>query len=206
MDYEKMLFEMAPWVKEVMLISKELNNGYFLRERSGWIKRGIKDVESIYEHSCKVGLASGYLFGTSEAVAQGVVHDFPEIFAEDYMPGEVDLNVKRKNEIETMKKLKDILPYGDYWLNTWLNFENKIGIGKQINELDKICPVIQAKNYLKENNGLNLEEFYPYARSKLETLSLIKSLDDLWHMEIPENKNAYEVYFEELKNIQINIY
>lgn len=203
MNYENMLFKMAPWTKEIMQIAKHLNDGEFMRGRSGWIKRRVQNPESIYEHSCKVGLAAGYLFGTKEAIAEGVIHDFPEIFEPDHLPGEIDLEDKQAREFEAMKQLKSILPNGNYWLDAWLNFENKIGIGKYINELDKICPVIQAKNYLKNNDGNNLGDFYTTAKAKVKTPSLIKLLDDLWSDGSLRNESAYQSYFKGLDKIQL---
>jgi hypothetical protein len=58
-----------------------------------------------------------------------------------------------------MGKVKNLLPNGSYWYNKWVEFENQIGIDKQINELDKICPSVQAVNYFKEYKNHNLEEF-----------------------------------------------
>ena len=157
-NFESLLFEVAPWTQEVMQEAKRLNQGSFLRGRTGWIRRDVKNAESIYEHSCKVGLAAYYLFGTEEAVAQGVVHDFAEIFEEDYIPGEICINDKTERELAVMKQLKDMLPNGDYWFNVWNRFENQIEVGKHIVELDKICPAIQAVDYSKINYSFQIED------------------------------------------------
>ncbi|HLD55573.1 MAG TPA: HD domain-containing protein [Candidatus Nanoarchaeia archaeon] len=202
-DYEKTLFETAPWTKEIMQFVKTLENGSFMRGRTGWIIRDIKNPESIYEHSCKMGLAGYYLFKTNDAIAKGVVHDFPEIKKPDYLPGEIDLKDKTIGELEAMTQLKDIIPNGDYWFNKWLEFERDKEKNGYFYELDKICPVIQSINYLRTNNGKNLEEFYPHARKKIKTPQLISLLDSLYSMNIPQNEDAYKYYFEGLNKINL---
>ena len=156
MNYESQLFEIAPSIREVMLSSKRLNNGSFLRGRTGWIRRGIKNPESIYEHSCKVALAAFYLFGNNEALELGAIHDFPEIFEVDHIPWEIDNLEKMSREYAVMRKLKEILPNGNHWYNVWDKYETRTGIGELVYELDKICPVIQAIEYLPDypNNDL----------------------------------------------------
>ena len=138
MNYERKLFEVAPWTQEIMQFVKTLNNNSFQRGRTGWIRREIKNPESIYEHSCKLGLAAHYLFENKEAVDKAISHDFPELFEPDHIPWEIDQDEKRSKESAVMDRLSSILPNGDYWLNTWNEFENKIANGQQIFELDKI--------------------------------------------------------------------
>lgn len=202
--YETQLFKIAPWTEEVMQVAKTLNSGSLLRGRTGWIRRGIENPESIYEHSCKMGLAAHYLFGTEEAVAKGIVHDFGEIYEPDHIPWEVDATYKREKEFAVMKKLKDMLPNGNFWYSAWEEFENKIGIGQQIFELDKMCPAIQSINYLRKNEGNNLEEFYHYARKKVSTPELIDLLDNLC-LGSCETEDTYQTYFNGLKKIQLEI-
>jgi len=203
-NYEMLLFDVAPWTREVLEISKSLNNKSFMRGRTGWIKKNIDNPESIYEHSCKVALAAHYLFNSEEAIAQGVIHDFPEIYEPDYLPGEISKEVKKANEYEAMKKISKFLPDGNWWLHTWERNANKEGVGKQLFELDKICPVIQAIDYEKTYKNNNLEEFYPYARKQIETPALINLLDSVYQDEKVHSESAYQRYFEGLQSIRTN--
>ena len=201
--YETQLFEIAPWTQEVMQVAKTLNNGSFMRGRTGWIRRRIENPESIYEHSCKVGLVAYYLFGTDEAIAKGIVHDFGEIYEPDYIPWEVNSDDKREKEFAVMKRLKDLLPNGDFLYNHWVEFENKIGIGVQINELDKMCPSIQAINYVSQYPNNNLEEFQPYAMTRVLTPELGDLLSQ-FNIGRQTSKDAYQEYFNLLKKINIS--
>lgn len=202
-DFEKHFFEVAPWMQEVMMAAKSLNGGSFNRGRTGWINRGIPNPETIYEHSCKVALASWYLFGTKEAVDMGGVHDFPELLEPDHIPGEISLDEKSRRETVAMMQIRKMLSAGSYWFSVWENYESRIGIAKYVAELDKICPAIQALDYLKHYPNDNLGEFYPYSRSKIKTPVLIELLDDMQRITIPQDKSAYELYFDRLKAIKL---
>lgn len=199
MIYETVLFEIAPWTKEVMGVAKSLNNQSLMRGRTGWINRGVNNPESIYEHICKVGLAAWYLLGTNDAIATGIVHDFPEILEHDYVPGQINAQDKKIRESEAMKKLSNMLPDGNYWFNAWLDFEND----KRIRELDVICPSIQAVDYIIANNGRNLDEFYPYTRKKLTTPQLVSLLDDICLKGVSVGESAYTSYFKGLELIKL---
>ena len=80
MNYEQKLLEVASWLtQDAMRSSKLINGGSFLRARTGWERRGIKNGESIYEHVCKVALAAHYLLKTPESLDMGFGHDLPEL-------------------------------------------------------------------------------------------------------------------------------
>ena len=204
MDYEEKLFQIAPWTKDMLLTAKTLNEGSILRARTGWERdRGIINAESIYEHNIKVALAAFYLFGTHEAIALGAVHDLPEIYTPDSTPKDkVPKEVKFQREYAAMKRLSKELPNGKFWLETWLDFEEKKGIALQVNDLDKMCPAIQSIEYLKTYKNHNLEEFYPYARGKVVTPRLAGLLDSLCLREI--EGNPYEQYFKGLERVSFN--
>jgi len=205
MNYEQKLLEVASWLtQDAMRSSKLINGGSFLRARTGWERRGIKNGESIYEHVCKVALAAHYLLKTPESLDMGFGHDLPELIEFDYIPWEINPNEKKRREHIAMEALRDELPNGDYWYDVWNEFERKDGIAFHIFELDKICPAIQALEYMKVYKNHNLGEFYPYARSKLKTPKLIQLLDEMYfEVQIPMNVNPYEIYFDKLKLITL---
>ena len=200
--YEALLFEIAPWMQETARVIKTVNNSSLLRGRSGWVARDIKNPESIYEHTVKVALAGWYLFGTGQAVSQGFCHDMPEWASPDYTPGQKSLTEKYTEELGSMERLSAIIPRGPFWLQNWLEFETKEGIAFQMNELDKICPVINCIDLLKTYKTNNLEEFYPYARGKIQTPELVRVIDEMWHEDIPAGK-AYNIYFDKLRKIKL---
>jgi len=103
-----------------------------------------------------------------------------------------------------MRKLKEILPNGNHWYNVWDKYETRTGIGELVYELDKICPVIQAIEYLPDYPNNDLEEFYSYTKKKIRNPKLLTLLDEMWLKREEHTKNVYQVYFDKLKKIQIN--
>ena len=200
MNYQAELFRIAPDVITIITIMRKRNKDIplktLLRGREGQIRRNVQNPESIYEHSCKIGLAANYLLGTTNAIHMGISHDFPENEVRDIIPGEMDLNEKYSLEEKAMESITSELPNGEYWLNLWNNFENQEEGGEIVYQLDKICPAIQALNYIRNGNGdiEGLKEFYPYARSKITDTKLIGVLDTMYERPTHQT-DAYEDYF-----------
>lgn len=203
-NYESELFRVAPWVIEVMQVAKTLNDNALMRTRSGWIKHGIHDGEIIYEHSCKLGLAAHYLFGDVRLISKAVIHDFPEIFTQDYMPGEISPKLKREKEQIAMQKVKSMLPNGEYWYNHWQEFEARKTIkDQQLFELDKMDPCIQAIMYSKLHPHINLNEFQINARLHTKTPQLVNLLDEMHDEIILFGEDTYDIYFEKLRKLKL---
>ena len=205
--YESQLYLVAPWAKTVMSELKTINNGSFLDPRTGWVRRDIKQSESIFEHTCKLALAAYFLFGTKDAIDQCIIHDAPEIFTGDEIPWEISASDKFSNEQRAIKNLSQILTDGPYWEHQFNKFESKKGFSEYLTQLDKICPAIQALNYNKnpENRNKNLEEFYPYALSKLTSPNLMDILNQMHIIEIPDSVDAYSIYFDKLKSMKQSV-
>jgi 5'-deoxynucleotidase YfbR-like HD superfamily hydrolase len=205
-NYEAQLLEIAPWLREISEFAKTYNNNSFMRGRTGWIERDIKNPESIFEHSCKVALAAHFLFGTKKSIDMAFIHDFGELLTPDYIPGEVDRKYKEKQELEAMQKIKKNLTNGDYWFELWEEFESKKGIAFYISELDKICPSIQAINYSNQGyKNYNLEEFQPFALKRIQTLELKKILEEFNINYVTKETDTYSCYFKKLKELNLEI-
>ena len=201
MNYESELFTIAPRIESVMLKVKILNNHHFLRPRTGWLRRNVSCPEGIYEHSCKMGLASYYLLGTNEALDIGICHDFPEIYEPDHVPGEIEKGEKKRRELQAMQRLEQELPNGEYWFRMWQKYENREDEGVIIAELDKLCPCVQALKYKRMNFGTDLDSFLTSAREKIKTLQLLDLLENLECLN--PKIDVYEAYFQRLDQIQL---
>lgn len=198
--FEEELFAIAPWTREVMLVAKGLNQGAFLRGRSGWVVRGLNEPESIYEHSCKLALAGHYLFGSDRAIALGAGHDFAEIYEKDFLPGEVPPELKQELEAGAMGRLRRELPQGAFWHGVWQQYQGKKGLAGHMSELDKICPVVQACIYSQRHAFFDADEFYNSARRKVATPTLAAVLDTVHERAA---SISYERYFSMLEHIRV---
>ena len=207
MNFETLLFTEVPEIKDFMLHIKYINDNKVQQGRTGWVMRQIENPETIYEHMCKVNLASYYLLGflPDEAIAHELPEGAPNGF--DYIPGQITSENKRKKEEEGMKQLVLQIPNGQRWLEAWENYENKkTETSKIITSLDKICPCIEVLNLRKEYStpNHNLEEFYPYALQRITIPQLTEVLQEMYTTKIPLSINAYQIYFTKLKKLKIN--
>jgi len=205
MNYEEKLFEIASEETiEFMQVVKFLNNGSFLRSRKKWFLCDIKDGESIYEHTCKLALASNYLLNSTKAVDLAVLHILVKR-ENDYLPDEINDEKKHCDDFFEKVLLKKKIPNNFYWINLWNQYEEEKALSFHINELVKICPAICALEYMKSYNYSSLNDFYPYAKSKLRTPQLIQILDEMYNEKFPLNNNFYEIYYDKLSKIRLEL-
>ena len=206
MDFENLLYREIPEIELFMREIKPINDEKLLKPRTGWYNRGIDLPENIFEHMCKVDLAAFYLFGFMPNEARD--HELPESAKNgfDYMPGQISAEEKRKLEFEGMKSLVKQIPNGDEHLQGYLDFEyRRTPIAPMVFELDKICPCIEVLNLKKQYDlkEKRLDEFYDKTMLKLKTPQLMDALSDMYQTEIPLSVNAYEIYFNKLKEMKL---
>ncbi len=130
--------------------------------RKGWIDFGIKNAESIAEHSFLLALLA-YILGkkknldVDKLVKMAIFHDIAEIKVGDLTPRDIEKNKKFKLEKEALIKM-----FGNkseiYKL--WLEYENKSSKeAKFLHELDKFERILQAYIY-EIKYKTRLDEFW----------------------------------------------
>ena len=206
-DYEAQVQELLPQTREVLSFMKYRHydnpQKTLHRGREGWITRNVNNPETIWEHMHKVILATYHRFGDDSEIIKAVSHEFPENEEPDYLPGEVKLETKYDLEHSAMIKIASELPQGRIYLQGWLDFEAQQGTTKTVFHIDKICPAIQALNYLRDGNGdvERLNEFYPWVKTKVNDPALIKIVDEMYHKPI-HKEDAYIDYFAALEKLK----
>lgn len=78
-------------------------------KRNGWIKRRVAEAESDAEHSYSLAMlvmlfAPSYL-DLKKCLQLALVHDLPEVFCGDFVPGEISDDEKSKLEHSAMAKV-----------------------------------------------------------------------------------------------------
>ncbi|MBS7655241.1 HD domain-containing protein [Candidatus Bathyarchaeota archaeon] len=173
-------------------IIKFLKNIEKLKEvkRSGWMKAGVKNPESVAEHVYGVTVLSMLISDLKNLNAEkmlrlAVIHDLEETVLGDLTPEEkkkiVNLNAA---ENKAIKKVLSSLPFDlkRKYYKLWLDYKN--GLSKEaklIKELDKLEMVFQALIY-EEKFNLNLEEFWETCENELKSFK--KILNELKHARI----------------------
>ncbi len=155
----------------------ELYKAKFIK-RKGWIDFGIKNAESIAEHSFLLALLA-YIIGkkknldVNKLVKMAIFHDIAEIKTGDLTPRDIEREEKYRLEKKVLKEL--FRNYNEIY-ELWLEFENKESKeAKFLSELDKLERIIQAYIYEKKFN-VKLDEFW---NEKIKDDALRKIAEDL---------------------------
>ncbi len=170
-------------------------------KRQGWIDRGVKEPESVADHSFMLALmamieAEKQKLDVCKAVKFALVHDLPEALCGDIASRvkeeEQEVSNKEKHEMEE-KALKEILGDLDKELSEeifslWQEFGEKKGReARLVYELDRLEAIIQAVEYEKEGNfKVSLQEFYDYAEPRVKN----KRLKAVFEMLMKERRGS----------------
>ena len=137
--------------------------------RTGWVRSGIKDPESVAAHSWGMAVLAMELcpseLDKTKILELCLVHDLPEIIVGDLTPMD-DTSNKAKNEIKAMKIL------APKWLELFLEYESQeTPESKFVKYLDKLDMALMASLY-EDEHGLNLSEFISSAREVIGETNL----------------------------------
>ncbi|MCD6578439.1 HD domain-containing protein [bacterium] len=145
-------------------------------KRRGWYLRGIKDGETIAEHSfssAALGLFFADQLGLDEnkVVKMALIHEFCEIITGDITPVDgVSIADKRARELKAAKQIFGILKDGGKYISLWKEFEfNTSKEGQLVKDIDKLEMALQAIEYDKEYNHFSKDEFIHSALDSIKT-------------------------------------
>ena len=139
--------------------------------RTGWMMRGVADVESVSDHTFGVAFVSLVLaqlidrsIDTAKLLSMALIHDLPEAVLSD-IPSpalrHISPDVKRAAEADVLKTLVDELPQGEKWQAWWHELEERASVeAKIVHDADRIEILIQALVYQETTGNRWLEEFW----------------------------------------------
>lgn len=160
-------------------------------ERRGWVaKVNVKKPESVADHCYLTALICMVIadlkgLNTSKAVRMALLHDLAESIIGDYMPEEISLEKKHKEESKAIKTILNKLPprlrsnYAKMWQ------EYKKGSSKEaalVHQIDKFEMILQAEDYLQKGYDPELlKQFFDSANTRVKDKTLLKMLNSLKH-------------------------
>ncbi|MDX9719722.1 MAG: HD domain-containing protein [Myxococcota bacterium] len=149
--------------------------------RSGWVRKGVREPESVAEHSWGVALMVAVLCPTTlnreRALMMAVLHDLAETIVGDLTPHDLEPEGgKRAAETKAMQQLLEELDNGDALRELWLDYEHlRSPEAAFVKACDKLEMGLQALSYEREQ-GAELEEFCFSARAALTDFSTLQAL------------------------------
>ncbi len=138
--------------------------------RTGWLLRGLTDVESVAEHAWGVALIVLALapgvegpLDRRKALITALIHDLPERSLSDipspalaHFPPEA----KREAEEAALAEMTRGLPEGAQFQAWWREFEEgSTPEGRLVRDADRLEMLIQAYLY-EESRGVQLDDFW----------------------------------------------
>jgi putative hydrolase of HD superfamily len=162
--------------------------------RTGWVRRGVKNPETVAEHTLSLKCLAKVLGDFSEEDRKELtdmleIHDWPEAIHGD----EVILNEGDNDKYELLKRTKfekeqnalrsiceKIGGAGDTIFNLWIRFENSDdAVATFARQLDKYQAVEKALEYEKEQHIPLFREFFDYSKKYITHTVLIEQLERL---------------------------
>jgi len=154
--------------------------------RTGWVtKAGVKDAESVADHTFRVSLATMILsdllkLNTPKAVRIALIHDLAESYIGDLTPEQVNEGLDKSSmEEEAMLRILKNLPepiqplYLEAW-REWVDGESNES--KLVREVDAFEMVLQAEEYAR--SGFDQSKLAEFKRSASERIKsgVVRSL------------------------------
>ncbi len=126
-------------------------------KRRGWLKKHVTSPESDAEHSFSVAFLALLLapkhIDLLKCLKLALIHDIPEIYSNDYLPGEIEPEKKLSLENKAISRLSKELNNEE--LQRLFNelTSNTSPEAKFIHALDKLDNVFTARYYENEKRG-----------------------------------------------------
>nr|XP_023895709.1 HD domain-containing protein 2 isoform X1 [Quercus suber]XP_023895710.1 HD domain-containing protein 2 isoform X2 [Quercus suber] len=161
-------------------------------KRAGWVKRDVKDPESIADHMYRMGLMALIAsdipgLDRDKCIKIAIVHDIAEAIVGDITPSDgISKAEKSQREREALDHMCKLLGGGSRAQEIgelWLEYEeNSSPEAKIVKDLDKVEMILQALEYENEQ-GKDLDEFFQSTAGKFQT-----ELGKAWALEIASRR------------------
>lgn len=146
-------------------------------KRTGWVLKGVKEVESVADHTWRMGLLISLLtpknLDKEKLLEMNTVHDLGEIGIGDikWETGRKVIGsqkIKHQDEMTVMRRIFGSYPAGKKYIKLLKEFnEQKTPEAKFLKQVDKLEMALQALEY--ERMGYkNLNEFWENAEKYLK--------------------------------------
>ncbi len=193
MEGQKNNLEVVPELRYAHL-APEVSKALSLLERAGWVKRGLKNVESVQEHTLSLRLIAITIPSLNRQDKQDLmdmleIHDWPEAINGDELAvsnNQQELVTMKKNkfirEAAAMGKICSELKedQAKQIMDLWNRFESASDeIAELARQIDKFQSVEKALFYERTQNLPVFQEFRDYYNASITHPFLLERLKKL---------------------------
>ncbi|KAL5773017.1 hypothetical protein ACOSP7_012633 [Xanthoceras sorbifolium] len=161
-------------------------------KRAGWIRRDVKDPESISDHMYRMGLMGLVMADVpgvdrDKCIKMAIVHDIAEAIVGDITPtdgiSKAEKSRREREALDHMCKLLGGEARAKEIDELWTEYEeNSTPEAKIVKDFDKVEMILQALEYEIEQ-GKDLDEFFQSTAGKFQT-----DLGKAWAAEIASRR------------------
>ncbi|XP_018725588.2 5'-deoxynucleotidase HDDC2 [Eucalyptus grandis] len=161
-------------------------------KRAGWVKRDVKDPESIGDHMYRMGLMALIAsdipgVDRNKCIKMAIVHDIAEAIVGDITPSDgiskVEKSRREREALDHMCRLLGGESQAKEINELWMEYEANLSPeAKVVKDLDKVEMILQALEYENEQ-GKDLDEFFVSTAGKFQT-----ELGKAWASEIASRR------------------
>lgn len=161
--------------KQVLNLADLLGRMKMLK-RTGWVKRQVANPESDADHSYSLAMLA-FLLAPQEldllkCLKLALIHDLPEAFCGDFVPGELEPAEKAKLELSAMQKVCSDINCPEL-MDLFKEYEQRLSPEAEfVWALDRLDNVFTARFYEQKSDLSLVDEF------AAGTLQRINSLKD----------------------------
>ena len=164
-------------------------------ERTGWVRNNIPHPESVAEHSFRTRILAMLLakemnVDPLKSIKMALIHDIRESIIGDIVTERAGTKIsenlaqsKKEKESRAIKRIfSSLSKEGEEYIKLFDEFEeDRTPEARFVKQLDKLEMAIQAYEY-ESKYGLDLEEFYTTARTRIKDKKLVAILNELEKM------------------------
>ena len=167
-------------------------------KRRGWKVSGVKNAESVADHSYRLALMT-FIIGSkmdldvNRAVKMALVHDIAESIIGDiivWKDFDMTKKDKRVKELEAMERIREML--GDHSqevIELWEEYEENATVeAKFVKEMDVFEMLVQAMEYKTDANEDELNDYIETFFEKSGSAGTIKNPELIKMLEIIKKK------------------
>jgi 5'-deoxynucleotidase YfbR-like HD superfamily hydrolase len=152
-------------------------------KRSGWVRCGIPEPESVAEHSFRCAFMAMVLGDMMEVdsiklIKMALLHDVAEIVAGDITPHDgVPREEKSRIEEKVLKALLDTIPGNEQYVALWKEYEEGISPEARLAQnIDKLEMALQAIEYRDRYPDNDVSEFLTSAKEQIDLPEILELL------------------------------